>query len=162
MSRIFSVHHYLSLRILCKQLFMMDLLGRDTHQARILETNMNCYVTDRTRVISWSVKCFIVSIFMMMNLVMVYGCILYGFSKGTAWQSAWMFSGIAIIAIEILFNNVTEAIVIYYAIPETIFREAVEAKKTLSKIIRKFSKGEAFVAFEIKMLRSATGSCFHN
>ena len=124
----------------------MDLLDRNTSQARILETNLDCYVTDRTQVVSWSVKCLTVSFFVMINLLMAFACILYGYSKGEKWQTLWMISALGTVAVEILFNNVTEAIIINFAIPETIFAEAVSAKKLLSRVIRNVCQGKAFIA----------------
>jgi hypothetical protein len=117
------------------KLFFVDLLGRTSSQARILENNLNCYIIRDKRVVSWSIKCMTVTMLVCTNIFFLYSCLLYGNEKGRAWQNAWLLNSVVNILIEIFFNNVTEAIVISFAIPETIFIQATAVKQTIGAVI---------------------------
>jgi hypothetical protein len=142
------------------KLFLVDLLGGNTpqvllgflpsfpllhpltsyssvgvHQARILNNKLENSVMRSKPVVRWSVKCATVIMLVLLNLGFLYECLLYGNSKGHSWQRAWLVNVIINIAVDVLFNNVTEVVVLHYLIPSSISAEAASVASILEALV---------------------------
>ena len=65
------------------RIFFLDVIGRDTRECKVLKNNL---YHDANYVVSWGMKCLVISFLFIFNLFMLYSILLYGASKGPTWQ----------------------------------------------------------------------------
>ena len=64
------------------QLFVKDLIGRNSRQAHIFENQLTAKNISEKRVVTWSMKCAAFAFLFGLNCYFIFSCILYGRSKG--------------------------------------------------------------------------------
>ncbi len=112
-------------------LFCVDILGRNSRQSKILTNSLKSSVAFDTRLVKWWVKSAAVVLLVILNFGFFYFCLLYAFSKGLAWQYAWLENCIINIVIEVFFNNFTEILILRCIIPRTISSDIDELKSLI-------------------------------
>ena len=118
------------------KLFVLDLIGRDSSQARILNHKLlaSDTVTD-TRVVSWGLKCATITGLALCNLGFFFMCLVYANAKSYDWQKAWVINCLLNVAIDIFVNNIFEAAMLHFVVPSTISTEARAVKTTLKGVV---------------------------
>ena len=109
-------------------LFVLDLLGRDTSAARIFEQKSE-EDFKRTKVVSGFGKAVAAAVLLVMNIFFAYYSALYGFTKGLAWQRAYLFACITQLFVEIFINETLEVVWMNFFVP-TLVAEEVQAVST--------------------------------
>jgi hypothetical protein len=88
-------------------------------------------------VVRWSVKYVMVSVLVVLNLWFLFECVLYAQSKGYSWQRAWLVNVIINLCVDVLFNNVTEVLLLHYLIPSSINAEAASISGILEELVNR-------------------------
>jgi hypothetical protein len=113
------------------KLFLQDLVGRGSRQANILDKALDLEHPTTIKVVKRWAKSLAFFLVVMSNIFMVYMCMLYAYSKGSAWQRAFLLNYLFSLLTEILFNNVIEVIIRHVIVPLSIQKEASAAYKAL-------------------------------
>ena len=66
------------------QLFVKDLIGRDSRQANIFENQLTVTNISEKRVVPWGIKCIAFTSLCCLNFYFIFSCMLYGHSKGNS------------------------------------------------------------------------------
>jgi len=119
------------------KLFLLDLLGRTTPQAKILENKLNGSVISDKRLVSWGLKCVTMTMLVLFNLFCLYICLLYGLDKGQAWQRSWALNSAINFLVEIVFNQVTEVLILDFGIPYSISQATLDLKQEVRDVVSK-------------------------
>ncbi len=101
------------------ELFVQDLIGRRSRQAKIFAHEVNPFTN--SVVITWGVKCMVVSLLILINGYFIYSCMLYGKSKGLDWQRGWLIASMVNLFIDIFIKQVNITVVMHYFVPDAIF-----------------------------------------
>ena len=121
------------------KLFLVDLLGRDTLEAKIflraVEKEMNTIF-----VLSNFWKVVAVVTMVMINFYFIFGSVLYARGKSTSWQLMWLQVLSFNLFIDIMYTSFVEVVVLRYAIPAAISNRAAEIKEKLDDLISKISE----------------------
>ena len=115
------------------ELFVMDLIGRHSHEADIFSNQVNPF-TD-TVVVPWGLKCLAMSVLLMVNGYFIFSCMLYGKSQGLVWQRGWLIGSLVNLLLDIFIKQVNIVVVVYYFIPNMILQRALTAKQIIRKEI---------------------------
>jgi hypothetical protein len=100
------------------ELFVKDWLGRHTRQAVIFSKKVN--PLKDLIVLTWWMKCMTFAGICLLNIYFVFACVLYAANKGVHWQRGWLNASIISLVVDVLFNQVTIAITLYYFVPDLI------------------------------------------
>lgn len=90
------------LRIL--QLFVLDLIGRDSRQAKIFENQLENFESEL--LVTWGVKCLCASALIVLNLFLIFTCMLYGRRQGMVWQRGWLIASMVNLLLDITVKQV--------------------------------------------------------
>lgn len=115
--------------------FFGECLGSDLAKTAILENQFEFSEVQSTRIVSWGMKCFAIAGVLVVNLCCMYGCLIYGYTKGHAWQTQWHSSATFALVTQILFYDATTVFVLHFLIPELIRRDAWEAETKIEQLI---------------------------
>lgn len=116
------------------KLFLCDLLGRDTVEAKIFQQAVEKELPT-TRVVSIWTKILAIAVMVGLNFYFVFAAILYGKDKSYTWQGIWLSTFFFNFAFDIAVNNTLEVLVMEYFIPWTIKSRAAVIKTKLEGII---------------------------
>jgi hypothetical protein len=116
------------------QLFVLDLLGRDTIAARILRAKMEEDFTDMP-VVSRTVKILAVFVVVCLNLFFAYFVMLRGVEQGIEWQRAYVFSVIVQWLVEALLFETIECLYVNCVMPSFASRDVQRVYETLNEAI---------------------------
>ena len=113
------------------QLFVKDLIGRDSRQAHVFENQLTAKNISEKRMVTWGMKCFAFTFLCCLNCYLIFSCILYGRSKGNAdeflhaalifyvddfvfcictgssWQKGWLISSLVNLMVDMFINQGT-------------------------------------------------------
>ena len=109
------------------KLFLCDLLGRDTVEAKIFQQAVEKELPT-TRVVSIWTKILAIAVMVGLNFYFVFAAILYGKDKSYTWQGIWLSTFFFNFAFDIAVNNTLEVLVMEYFIPWTIKSRAAVIK----------------------------------
>ena len=121
------------------KLFLCDLLGRDTVEAKIFQQAVEKELPT-TRVVPLWAKVLAIVVIIGLNFYFIFAAILYGKDKNDAWQRMWLLTFFFNLAFDILVNNTLEVIIKEYFIPCTIKGRAISIKTKLDGIITTITK----------------------
>lgn len=93
----------------CMKLFLSDLLGRDTTDAKIFNQAVEKELRT-TEVVSIYIKILAVLVVIGLNTYFVFGAIMYGRDKSYKWQTIWLSTFIFNFAFETVVNGTLEVI----------------------------------------------------
>ncbi len=146
------------------ELFVLDLIGRNTKEAKIFVNQMNT-VTSRV-IITWGMKCMAFSLLLLMNSYFIFSCMLYGLDKGIPWQEGWLIASVVNLLLDIFIKQVNIAITINFFIPEVIAKTARSIQditvKTMSKLVELKRSREKKRIRHSKHKRISTNHTHHN
>ena len=114
--------------------FLIDLLGRDTKEARIFEASFENNIKSK-KVVSVYLKMLMISAMVGLNIYFVYISMLYCSDKDHEWQLSWMSIFITNLGIDIGFNYMSEAYLLSFLIPRTISSKIVILQKKLNRLV---------------------------
>jgi hypothetical protein len=114
--------------------FLIDLLGRDTKEARIFEASFENNIKSK-KVVSIYLKVLMISAMVGLNIYFVYISMLYCSDKDHEWQLGWMSIFITNLGIDIGFNYMSEAYLLSFLIPRTISSKIVILQKKLNRLV---------------------------
>jgi hypothetical protein len=114
-------------------LFMRDMIGRDTQKCKIFMNQLN--TISQERVMTWGLKCVGFTIALLLNLYLIYACTLYGHAKGMDWQQGWLIASAVNLVLDIFIKQANIAAVIYYLIPDLIVDTGRTLRTNLEKSI---------------------------
>ena len=99
------------------KLFLSDLLGRDTVDAKIFNQAVEKELPT-TEVVSLYIKILAILVVVGLNFYFVFGAIMYGRDKSYQWQAIWLSTFIFNFAFETIVNGTLEVITLlpYYPI----------------------------------------------
>jgi hypothetical protein len=127
------------------QLFIQDLLGRDTAAAKIFRAKADEDYSTMPVVKQWQ-KIVSAAVLVCWNLFFIYYSILRGYQKGIAWQRAFLMACIAQGLIEIFLNETLECLYIHYFVPRMVSRAEIEkVREVLQSCIRKLCESPSTV-----------------
>ena len=115
------------------RVFILDLLGRDTMAAKVMKTKM--YANTHFNVVSHTAKITAGVAVVLMNLVMMYIALSLASSKSAEWQKAWFLTVGANIALHLFLNQMVEALLLHYYIPQLVWKEAQVVRQKLLDIV---------------------------
>jgi hypothetical protein len=124
------------------RLFILDVLGRNTQVAQVMKHKL--YKDVEHFVVSWTMKCLAVSAVFMMNLYFLFTILLYAGTKGYEWQTAWMFTFMINIIVDVLFTSVIVAFVIHYWIPDHVSGKAANIRNILLDVVHNIFDNKNF------------------
>ena len=101
------------------KLLLIDLIGRDSKEAKIFETSFESNIKT-TKVVSIYFKVLMILVMIGLNIYFVYTSMLYCSDKDYEWQIRWMSIFITTLGIDISFNYMSEAYLLSFIIPMTI------------------------------------------
>ena len=84
--------------------FLVDLLGRDTNEARIFEKSISKGIRS-TRVVSLKFKVFMITLVAGLNLYFLAASILYSLDKDSRWHNKWLVSVITNLVVDIIITG---------------------------------------------------------
>jgi hypothetical protein len=116
------------------ELFVADIMGRDSHEARIFLQQMEANLHN-TMVITWGVKCMTISIVIIVNLYFVFTCMLYGRVNGHDWQVGWILSCMVNFLMDAFIKQVNLAFFIYFLVPNMIYTHTNSIRNTMTGLI---------------------------
>jgi hypothetical protein len=116
------------------QLFVLDLLGRDSIAARILRAKMEEDFEDMV-VVSKSAKVLAVVVVVCLNLFFAYYVMLRGVEQGVAWQRAFVVSVIVQWLVEALLFETIECLYVNCLLPSMASRDVQRVYETLNEAI---------------------------
>jgi hypothetical protein len=127
-------HSIIGVKIL--ELFVLDLLGRDSTQAKIF-VNQRPAIQEKWVTRRW-VKGVFVLLLLALNVFFVVFSIADGSKKGLQWQYNWMITCVVYIFSDIFIRHFNIAFIIYYFIPEMIKRHTLDMKNKLALAVNGF------------------------
>jgi len=116
------------------KLFLCDLLGRDTVEAKIFQQAVEKELPT-ARVVSLWAKVLSVLLVIGLNFYFIFAAILYGKDKSYEWQGIWLSTFLVNITFDITVSSTLEVLVLDYIIPLTIKGRTASIKKKLNDII---------------------------
>ena len=120
-------------------MFLVDLLGRDTLEAkiflRLIEKEMKTIF-----VVSNISKLIAAASMVLLNIYFIFGSILYARQKPTNWQFMWLQVFSFNLLIDVMYTSSVEVIVLRYAIPAAISNRTAELKEKINVLISKISE----------------------
>jgi hypothetical protein len=120
-------------------MFLVDLLGRDTLEAkiflRLIEKEMKTIF-----VVSNISKLIAAASMVLLNIYFIFGSILYAQQKPTNWQFMWLQVFSFNLLIDVMYTSSVEVIVLRYAIPAAISNRTAELKEKINVLISKISE----------------------
>ncbi len=107
------------------QLFIQDLLGRDTAAAKIFRTKTSeDYAT--LPVVGLLTKTIAGVVLVAINFFFMYYSILRGYQKGLAWQQAFLIGCILQLIMEIFFSETLQCLYVHYFVPRMMSKTAID------------------------------------
>lgn len=88
------------------QLFMDDLIGRDSRAAQVLHNHVQCF--ESQFVVTWGLKCLTVSVLIVLNMYAILLCLLYGRKQGHMWQRGWLYASIVNLLLDVCVKQVSD------------------------------------------------------
>jgi sugar lactone lactonase YvrE len=130
-------------------LFICDLLGRTVSKVEIFTTQSQEYIFPNRYIVTHMMKGFTVCFLVILNIFMIYTCMLYGISKGEDWQIGW----VELIGVEIYFElfckELFVVLFVNYFIPSSISNNSKAARHMLHSTSEKmynYKSPEVFTA----------------
>ena len=120
------------------QLFLVDLLGRNTIEAKIFSRGIDKEMK-KVMVLPISLKVLAGVLMILLNFYFVYGSILYARGKSTDWQGKWLQVFCFNLFIDIMYTSVAEVFILRYLIPTAIANRAADIKEKLDLLSSKMS-----------------------
>jgi hypothetical protein len=127
-----ALEEHIGLEIM--QLFVMDVLGRDSNAARIFQAKAE-EDFKVIPVVSMRMKAMAVCLLVVMNVFFMYYTVVKGATKGLQWQRTFLMSFIMQLVIEVLLFETVETLWINYFVPSLINRDVVRIHATLSEAV---------------------------
>ena len=124
------------------KLFLSDLLGRDTAEAKIFQQAVEKELPT-ARVVSLWAKVLAIVVMIGLNFCFVFAAILYGKDKSYKWQGVWLSTFFFNFAFDVAVNNTLEVLVMEYFIPWTIKSRAAVIKTKLEGIITTIANSDS-------------------
>ena len=101
------------------KLFFIDLLGRDSEEAKIFESTFESNLKAKP-VVSIYLKVAMLLLMVGLNVYFVYMSLLYCSDKSHDWQFHWFWTFVSNVGIDLSFNCISEAYILKYLVPMTI------------------------------------------
>jgi len=120
------------------QLFLVDLLGRNTIEAKIFSRGIEKEMK-KVMVLPIALKVLAGVLMILLNFYFVYGSILYARGKSTDWQGKWLQVFCFNLFIDIMYTSVAEVFILRYLIPTAITNRAADIKEKLDLLSSKMS-----------------------
>ncbi|RYY89780.1 hypothetical protein EON63_00100 [archaeon] len=124
------------------QLFVRDLLGRQTAAARIfmLQSELEFEIFHGT---SWQLKAFVVLLIVCMDGFFIYYAILKGFSKGLSWQADYVKAWGLQVAMDVVLFETVKCTWFHFIMPRTVAKEVQAAYHTVQDTVWKLFNAHA-------------------
>eukprot|EP01036_Dinobryon_divergens_P026337 gene26337-biopygen21943 len=121
------------------QLFIADLLGRDSPAAKIFRSKLG-EDFEQTKVVKYNKKVFAGAVLVTLNILFCYYSILYGSVRGEAWQMIYLGACLAQFFIEICINETLECLWLHYIVPQLAATEVIAAHRVLVDLVDTFCR----------------------
>ena len=128
------------------QLFIGDLLGRDSPAAKIFESKLGEDFEEKV-VVNYNKKVLAGAVLVTMNILFAYYSILYGSVRGEAWQMIYLGACLAQFFVEICINETLECLWLHYIVPKIAAKEVIAAHRVLVDLVETFCRADAQPAF---------------
>jgi hypothetical protein len=110
---------YISIKLL--ELFVLDLLGRDSYRARLISHQFNnVRVMRGFRIPHWGYKALAMAVLLILDAYFIFTCILYGKEKGYQWQFGWLIACAVNLVVDIFVQQAQISLSVYYFIPNVV------------------------------------------
>jgi hypothetical protein len=118
------------------KLLFVDLLGRDTLEAKVFKRTVDKEFK-RVNVVSTALNSSVILYLVGLNVYFFYGSLAYSSDKSRQWQLSWLHALLTNLAIEILFNSLLEAFLLDYLVPISIADSTAVLKEKLKGLVSK-------------------------
>lgn len=116
------------------QLFIVDLLGKDTAAAKIFQEKFSEDFAETRAVYLWQ-KQLAAGILVGLNTFFLYFILLKGFQKGREWQWQYVVCSLIQIAVDVLLFETTECLWLNFNLPRSVQRQIEVAVAKLTELI---------------------------
>jgi hypothetical protein len=121
------------------QLFIADLLGRDSPAAKIFQSKLG-EDFEQTKVVKYNKKVLAGAVLVTLNILFCYYSILYGSVRGETWQMIYLGACLAQFFIEICINETLECLWLHYIVPQLAAKEVIAAHRVLVDLVDTFCR----------------------
>jgi hypothetical protein len=126
------------------KMYFMDMMGTSSEHSHILAQTIAEHVLQQKRTVTWSMKCLVVCVLVLLNLFFLYVCLLYAAQRDSAWQRAWVLNSLLNVFVELIFAPMLETFVLCVLVPATIVDSVEEARKEIAKQARRLCDRRRF------------------
>lgn len=115
------------------RLFVLDMIGRNSIQAKMFEKNLTAI--EQSLVITWGLKCLMISVILVFDILTIYLCIYTARIHPASWQNVWVLSSVSFMVMDSFIKQINVTVIVSFIIPNFIFDQANLIKLSMCKSV---------------------------
>lgn len=121
------------------QIFLQDVIGRDSPAAKIFVSKSGSSIYPAKAVSHWLQR-LAVLVIVLVNLFCMFYSVLKGYQKGVKWQRAYAISCCLQLVSEIIFFETLEAFWVEFLVPNLVYKEIFRCQLILKQLVKEISQ----------------------